>query len=85
MGGGLHPRQQHCLYGPKGRMRVSVYLERGGQCHCDRLMEQIRYTQVASLLPLKLAIEPLPGEGKTVVGGLGYASHFRPLLYIISI
>ena len=34
IGGGLYPRQQHYLYGPKGRMRVSVYLECGGQCHC---------------------------------------------------
>ena len=27
MGGGSHPRRRHCLYSPKGRMRVSVHQE----------------------------------------------------------
>ncbi|KAF2197565.1 hypothetical protein GQ43DRAFT_200118 [Delitschia confertaspora ATCC 74209] len=65
-GGRSHLYQQHYLYGPKGRRRMSVCLECGWQRHCGRLKEQIRYPEIVGLLIMEL----LPEEGKTMVRGL---------------
>jgi len=77
---GSHPCQQHCLYSPKGRTRVSVHCcEQATTCAVGLWSKSGAHRQ-RTASPTGLC-RNCPGW-KTVVGGSGKRAALNPTLYV---